>query len=55
MSCQGNLIEWWRDVLHQNILGIYELHFFGAKFVKNIHFFRPEIKVFEFYFYSDIS
>ena len=51
MSCQGNLIERWICKLQMAYKGCfasknfenYELHFFGAKFAKSIHFFRPEM------------
>ena len=51
MSCQEKLMARGlqitngvqRDVLYTNIFENYELHFFGAKFAKSIHFFRPEM------------
>lgn len=51
MSCQGNLIECefanykWRTkgCFASKYFGIYELHFFGAGFVKKTLFFRSEM------------
>ncbi len=61
MSCQGNLIECefanykWRTkgCFASKYFGIYELHFFGAKFVKSIHFFRPEMG--EYHIFSELE